>query len=158
VQSPVFRCLAIFFIISSGKAYVERTIARRNVIDNRTLVGIRPTTPVEGDGIARVSVRVQPARCGVLVAVYVGGFECSCRRRDESNVLIQSIPACSHWSCASCVVPPDRVSAWSPRAFDCDSADEAMGFDLGEEGGGKCEEAGERAHSDSKYRTNSRSD
>lgn len=69
------------------------TVARRDVVDNRPLVAIRPGKPLKLNGVSRIDVSVETSRSGTLVAVHV---RCAGRcGLDETDVLVQRIPACS---------------------------------------------------------------
>ena len=68
------------------------TVARRDVVDNRALVTIRPSVPLKLDGVSRVHVSVETSRSGTLVAVHVRCAD-GCGL-DETDVLVQCIPAC----------------------------------------------------------------
>lgn len=69
------------------------TIARGDVVDDRTCVSNRPCVPYKFYGVSRVDVGIKAASRGTLVAVDIC---CSgIRRFNKANVLIESIPACS---------------------------------------------------------------
>jgi len=68
------------------------TVARRDVVDNRPLVTIRPSVPLKLNGIPGVDVSVETSCSGTLVAVHVRCAD-GCGL-DETDVLIQCVPAC----------------------------------------------------------------
>jgi hypothetical protein len=110
------------------------TITRRNVIQYRSFMRLRPRIPREFDRISRVNGRVQSARSRALMAVYVSAAH-GCGLY-EANILVQSIPAGCLRAVVGGEVIPNGIGTRGPGVVDGDAGDEAVGGDRGEEGGG----------------------
>lgn len=126
------------FIVVRGRVNVTRS----NVVDNRSLVAIRPREPDKLHTVSCIRADIRLACSSTLVAVDI-----SCSKRcglNKANVLVKGVPSCSYRARPSLVVIPIRVRAISELGVDIHAFDEAMSGYGAEKGGCRyhCEEKG----------------
>lgn len=109
-----------------GQACVSvHTVARRNVVDDRSLVRVGPRVPCKFNGVTRIGVDVQATCCRALMAVDVRrSHGCGL---NEANVLVESVPASSLRTAVGGVVVPDGIRTFGECALDVHASDEAVG-------------------------------
>lgn len=100
------------------------TVAWCDVVDDRTLVAVRPSVPVEGQGRTSSNVCVKSGSRRALVTVDVvsaqgGGL-------NESKILVQRVPTSSLGPGVGRRVVPYRIRALGPDIVGSDAADEAV--------------------------------
>jgi hypothetical protein len=117
------------------------TVARCDVVDDRALVAVGPCVPLKLDRVSGVDVGVETAGRGTLVAVYIcGASGCGL---DETNVLVQRVPACGLGTTFFREVVPNRIRAVGENPLDVDSFDEAVGgYGVEKDGNGAEEKRG----------------
>lgn len=88
-------------------------------------MAVRPGGPLKGDGVSRIGVYRQFSRSSADVAGDVGRAKCA--RGDETQVLVQSIPASSFWAGIIRIVEPPRIRSICDLALDGDATNITMG-------------------------------
>lgn len=101
------------------------TVARRDVVDDRALMTIRPSVPLKLNGIPGVDVSVETSCSGTLVAVHICCAD-GCGL-DETDVLVQCVPACGLGAAVFGEVVPHGVGTVGESALYVDTFDEAVG-------------------------------
>lgn len=88
-------------------------------------MAVGPSAPFKFDSVTGIDIGIETSGCGALVAIHV----CSADgvRLDETDVLVQGIPACSLRTSILGIVVPDWVRAVGKGSLHVDTLDEAMG-------------------------------
>jgi hypothetical protein len=120
------------------------TITRRNIINNRPLVALRPRVPRELNSVSSINIGIKTAGRGALVAVYISSAHVCWL--DKADVLVESVPACGLRAAVGWVVPPYWIRSSGPCSLDIDAGDKAVGGDSVEECSGGAEEQDRRVH------------
>lgn len=107
-------------------------------------MAVGPSVPHKLDGVAGVSVGIQAASRGALVAVYVYGSGGG--RLDKAQVLVQRVPTGRLGTAFLGQVVPHGVGAFGRGSGNVDVGDEAVGGDGVEEEGGGAEKEGRGVH------------
>lgn len=126
------------------KLGIALTIVGRKVVNDRPLVGLRPGVPVQFNSLPSIHIDEVLASSRALVA---GNIIASVAGRlNESQVLVQRVPASSDGTLTGRIVEPDRVRGGGPFTVDTDTADEAVGRDELRQTSGEAEEGGGDSH------------
>lgn len=131
-QSPAWvDCVSIsfhFMVFGFGLlGWRLSTIARRDIVDYGPLVAVRPGDrgPLDVDGVTGIGVYGQFSGCGADVA---GDVICAvCARGDETQVLVQGIPAGGFRAEIIGMVEPDWIGARCDLAIDGDAGNISVG-------------------------------
>jgi hypothetical protein len=100
------------------------TIARSNIVDDRSLVAIRPREPDELHTVSCIRTDICLACSSTLVAVDISSSKCC--GLNIANILVKGVPSCSYRARPSLVVIPIGVRAISELGVYVHAFDEAM--------------------------------
>lgn len=124
--------------------WVELTVVRRKVVDDRPLVRLRPSVPVEFNSLSSIDINEVLASSCALVASNITAAITGWL--NETKVLVERVPASGHGSLTGRVVEPDRIRTGGPFTIDTDTTDEAVCRDELRQASGEAEEGGNDSH------------
>jgi hypothetical protein len=126
------------------------TVAWSDVVDDRALVAVRPSVPVEGQLRASSYIRVKPGSCRTLVTVDIVSAQGG--RLDEAKVLVQRVPTSSLGPRIRWGVVPHRIGTLGPDVVGSDAAYEAVRRCGVEQSGDSAEDEYRRKHLEARGR------